>query len=201
MNQYPNDPTQGPSQPMPPYQQPGYPPQMPPYPPQYAPPPVQVNIQQPPKKKPSIFKIGCGAIVALIVLGIIIGVANGGKSSSTTSSSTSGNSTTSQAPSQPQTWQTTHTFTGTGAKKTENFVVGDDWKITWTCQGVDGIDAPLYVTVYGSDGTMVDPNAVATTCKASGPATTDSTEEHQGGNIYLDVNTGIQWSLSISELK
>jgi hypothetical protein len=212
MNQPPQGPyTQYPGQPGYPPQQPG---QTPPpgYPQGYPPPgypPMQQQPPQPqqaPKKKKNKLAIGCGSVIALVVLIVIISAVNsGGKGSTTptTPSSAGGSSsnTTQQQPIKPQTWQTTHTFTGTGAKKTETFAIADDWKITWTCQGTDGIDAPLFVIVYNSDGTMADPSAVSTTCKADGPATTDTSEEHQGGNVYLDINTGIAWTLTIQELK
>lgn len=163
-------------------------------------------MQPPPKKKGKLGLI-IGIVVGAVVLCGVIGALGSHSSSSTTTTTPSDATSSSSAPAQqqqvpakPQTWQMTHTFTGTGAKKTETFTVGNDWKITWTCQGTDGIDAPLYVIVYGSDGSIIDPNAVSTTCKAASP-TTDSSEEHQGGAIYLDVNAGISWTLTISELK
>jgi hypothetical protein len=119
-----------------------------------------------------------------------------GESTTSTSSPSTGGST----PIKPINWQTTHTFTGTGAKKTETITVPNDWKITWSCQGTDGIDAPLYVNAYNPDGSIADSDIVSTTCKATG-TTTDSSEQHSGGNIYLDINTGITWTLTIQEPK
>jgi hypothetical protein len=114
------------------------------------------------------------------------------------STNTGGSST----PQATKTWQTTHTFTGNGARKTETFTVADSWKIQWSCKGnVEfGVDAPLYITVYNSD-TKVPIDSSSTTCKATDAPTTGETEEHQGGNVYLDINAGIEWTLTIQELK
>ncbi|GHO96648.1 hypothetical protein KSF_066960 [Reticulibacter mediterranei] len=53
-------------------------------------------------------------------------------------------------------WTTIQTFIGNGAKKTETFIVGDHWRFSWKYQGVGGIDARLYISVYKSDGSMLD---------------------------------------------
>lgn len=165
-------------------------------------------MQQPPQKKKNKLAIGCGAIIALVVLiAIISAVSNGSKSSAndTTSSSSnsadSANSTNNSAPSKPQTWQTTHTYTGNGTKKTETIAVADDWKIQWSCTpgSFDGIDYNVIVAVYNSDGTLADPGAINTICKTGNAS--GETEEHTGGNVYLDVNSEGDWSLTIQELK
>jgi hypothetical protein len=82
-------------------------------------PPMQ---QQPAKKKLPIFKIGCGSIVALVVLGIIIGVANGGKSNTGTASTTSSSNTTSN--------------TTNSSSAPQHFKVGDTVKVGDTWQAV-----------------------------------------------------------------
>lgn len=97
-------------------------------------------------------------------------------------------------------WTTTQTFTGNGIKDTETFTVADDWKLIWTCKPSSfyGDSYNLIVTVYNSDGSMAD-IAVNTICKSGN--TTDSTEEHSGGQIYLDVNSEAYWQLQVQELK
>ena len=70
----------------------------------------------------------------------------------------------------------------------------------WTCQGVDTIDAPLFIMIYNTDGSIFDPGT-QTSCKASGPKTTGETEEHSGGTVYLNINSGIDWTITIQELK
>jgi hypothetical protein len=97
----------------------------------------------------------------------------------------------------PRTWQTTHTYTGNGDKQTETINVKDDWKIQWSCQAND---APLYVSIYNADTKdMTDWSAVSTTCKNT--PTTGETVQHQGGNIYLSIISGIDWTITIQELK
>jgi hypothetical protein len=159
---------------------------------------------QPPKKKKGL-AIGCGAIAAIVVLiGIISAVSSGGKSSSTTTSSSTDNSLSSanhSASSQPQTWQTTHTYNGNGEKKTETITVGNDWKIQWSCtpSSFIGNTYNVIVSVYNSDGTPADYAAINTMCKDGN--TSGETEEHTGGNVYLDVNSEGDWSITIQELK
>lgn len=77
--------------------------------------------QQPAKKKPSKLAIGCGSLVALVVLIVIISaVSTGGKSNTGTTASTSGSSTTSSTNTQPA----------------QHFKVGDTVKVGDTWQAV-----------------------------------------------------------------
>lgn len=134
--------------------------------------------------------------VPLFALCIVIGAVMAcGESTSTSSTANSTNN------SAKKTWQTTHTFTGNGGKKTESFTVGDDWKIQWSCNpGSIGMDAPLFITPYKSDGNVPLDSGSQTTCKA-GQDTKGDTEEHEGGTFYLDVNSGIDWTITVLELK
>ena len=167
--------------------------------------PPQQPVQPPaPKKKLPIFKIGCGGLVALVVLFIIIAIASGGKSGSTTTPSSPGNSngTNQQQPTaKPQTWQTTHTYTGSGIKKTESFTVGNDWKLQWSCDPTSfgGSSYNVIIGVNGSDGSTVDPAAINDMCKSGN--TSGETEERTGGSIYLDVNSEGSWTINVQELK
>lgn len=144
-------------------------------------------------------------MAVIVLIGIISAVSNGGKSSSpATPASPDSNSNSStqqqQAPANPQTWQTTHTYSGNGSKKTETITVGDDWKIQWSCTpgSFDGIDYNVIIMVYNSDATLND-GAVNTTCK-TGNASGES-EEHSGGNVYLDITSEGDWAITIQELK
>jgi hypothetical protein len=184
-------------------QQPGYPPpgyQQPPMPPMQQP-----QQQQAPKKKKNKLAIGCGSVVALVVLIAIISAVNsGGKGSTaptTPSSSGSSNTTNSAPPAAPQTWQTTHTYSGSGNQKTAVFTAADDWKINWTCTpgSFDGMSYNVIVDVDNSDGTPADPAAINATCQASTPSGT--TEEHQGGTVYLDIQSESAWTVTVQELK
>jgi hypothetical protein len=190
-----------------------------PYPPQYQPqmPPQQQWQQQPwyapppppaPKKpgKGKFFAIGCGGLVALVVLIVLIAaIASAGSKSSTapTSNATQPVQQATQAPSQPTQapkWTTTHTYTGNGIKKTGIFTAPDDWKIIWKCDPSSfyGSQYNVQVFVYSSDGSLSDV-AINELCKAGN--TTGETEEHQGGQIYLDVNSEGSWVIQVQELK
>jgi hypothetical protein len=105
-----------------------------------------------------------------------------------------------QAPAQ-LTWTTTHTFTGNGTKKTAIFTAPDDWKIVWKCDPTTfyGGSYNLIVSVTGSDGSPIDPAAINTICKAGN--TRDMTEEHQGGQVYLDITSEGAWTIQVQELK
>jgi hypothetical protein len=186
-------------------------------PPKYAPqqPMYQQPFQPQPQKKKS--RKGLWIIIGVVVLIIaIISTAVGGHSgsqpvTSSTSSTSSGsqqqltqaaNQPTSQ-PTQPQatqTWTTTQTFTGNGIKKTQIFTVPNDWKIIWTCDptSFSDIQFNLIVTVTDSSATPID-LAVNTLCKPGN--TSGETEEHQGGQVYLDVNSEGSWTLKVQELK
>lgn len=191
--------SQQPYYPQQPYQQqytqpPGYPRQQPQYP------------QHPhvaPKKKPGkSLLIGVGVVIFAL---FVCAVASHGRSSSraTTAATTSGASQSQQAQtvaSNPQTWQTVQTFKGNGEQKTAVFSVPDDWKITWTCNPSSfmGGSYNVIVTVYNSDGTLSD-LAINAMCKSG--ATSGTTEEHQAGNVYLDISSEGDWGLTVQKLK
>jgi hypothetical protein len=177
-------------------------------PPRYEPP------VQPPKKKNK----NLPWIIALIVVFFVgIGVGHAGNSTdttttaNTTSKSIAGNSANTQptqapatptpTPTQvPKTWQMTHTYNGNGQKKTETITVPGDWKLQWTCDPTSFSigEYNLAVTVTATDNTPVD-LAVNTICKDGN--TSGETEEHQGGQVFLDVNSEAAWTITIQELK
>lgn len=150
-------------------------------------------------------------IVALFVVFFIgFGVGRSGTGDATTTSTTQvtttqpDTTTAPQATSKPapaQKWTTTHTFTGNGPQKTSTFTVPDDWKLLWKCtpSSFDGGSYNVQASVTGSDGTPLDPVAINTICKNGN--TSGSTEEHQGGTVYLDVNSEAAWTLTVQELK
>jgi hypothetical protein len=167
--------------------------------------PLPSGLQQPPVRPSQTLSritwILVGVAIGL-VFGLIIGSSYG--RSATTSTNTTTVQATEQPASQPTqiptptqpaatpthtpTWVTTQTFTGNGAKKTGFFMVPDNWKLVWKCNPSSsyGGESNVQVFVYGSDNSLVD-LAVNTICKAGN--TGDSTDEHQGGQLYLDVNS------------
>jgi len=130
-------------------------------------------------------------IVGLLVLvAALLACGNGATTTGTTTGAT-------------RTWQTIKNFSGNGARKTETFTVGDSWKIGWECQGnVEfDIDVPLYLIAYdATTGFPVD-TSYAVSCKATETKTIGEIEFHKGGTVYLDINAGIEWKLTIQELK
>ncbi|HEX6555814.1 MAG TPA: hypothetical protein VF026_23850 [Ktedonobacteraceae bacterium] len=216
-----------PQQPYPP--QPGWgpAPQYPP-PPMY-PQPGQYPYQQPPMhqpgpaaqppQKPSFLKrkVGCLPMWALILILIVIfyGIGSAATHSATNTPITQATNTvtaTTQptdtpaptatpAPTQaPATWKTTHSFTGSGIKKTAIFTAPDDWKITWSCDPSSfyGSQYNVQVYVYSSDSTPTDV-AINEICKNGN--TSGETEEHQGGGVYLDINSEGSWKVQVQELQ
>ncbi|SRR5579884_1562572 len=164
--------------------------------------------QQIPPQKPKrgIFKMKrTWVAIAAILIILLIVVVNVGRGNSTTTGISSNTATTQRqpttAPTKAPQWVTTHTFTGDGGKKTAVFTVGDDWRISWSCDptSFQGTQFNLIIMVYNSDGTISDPAAVNTICKAGN--THDVTEEHQGGDVYLDINSEGAWKVQIQELK
>jgi hypothetical protein len=103
------------------------------------------------------------------------------------------------------TWTTVQTFTGNSTTKTAIFTVPDDWKIVYTCTflSINGITANgvLVVSVFGANGMPLDAAAVNATCKNGVAKTTGETEEHQGGQVYLNITGTGDWTVQIQELK
>src|SRR5260221_5264624 len=173
------------------YQQPGMPP------------------QQPPKKRrgPALWiGGGCLGLVVLVIILVSISIASAGNAvnnlAATVTVGTSNNTSTQPASTGSGKWTTTHTFTGNGTQKTPVFTAPSDWKVLYTCanQQISGtsIDGALSVTVYGTDNTPLDV-AVNAQCKTA--KTTGETEEHQGGQVYLDMNGTGDWTVKVQELK
>ena len=173
----------------------------------------QQGYQQP-MPQPAPKKKRRGLLIAGIIVGVLLfacvgtGIAvssHTGTTVATTNPVTTSSSTqVTQVPTKAtqQNWTTTHTFTGNGTKKTASFTVGNDWKITWTCKGMDiggtTADSALSITVTGDNNTPVD--VASSTCKA-GKTTSDSTEEHTGGTVYLDILGESDWIVNVQELK
>jgi hypothetical protein len=224
--QEPYPPQQPPTQ-YPPNYPPGYQPN---YPPIYPPPPPSAPPPRK-KKGPLFWAVLIvGIIVALIICGnawnaavssqapntadtqvtptvtpdmAATNVANAQatQDASTPYPSTPVNTVNTPAPTQaPATWKTTHSFTGSGIKKTAIFTAPDDWKITWSCNPSSfyGSQYNVQVYVYSSDNTPTDV-AFNEICKNGN--TSGDTEEHQGGDVYLEINSEGSWKVQVQELQ
>jgi len=99
------------------------------------------------------------------------------------------------------TWKTIQSFSGDGNQNTAIFSAPDDWKISYTCTASDGmgIGGLFYVTVYGSDNSLID-DPVSADCK-DGQTTNGVSEEHQSGQVYLKIISGIPWTVQIQALQ
>ena len=163
-----------------------------------------------------LFAIGCVGLVILVALIVAIAVAtsSGNSSTATTSATTSQVTQPAQQSTQAAVtatpvhtlkWTTVETFSGNGNKKTAIFTAPSDWKILYTCtyQNIGGVtgDGALGVNVYGSDGSIIDPGAINATCKDGVAKTTGETEEHQSGQVYLDVVGTGDWTIQVQELR
>lgn len=91
----------------------------------------------------------------------------------------------------------TYTFSGNGIQQTQTITLSDDWTLSWTCDPSSffGGQYNVIVNVYNTDGTLA---AVAVNTICSDGNTSGSTEMHQGGNVYLEINSEAAWSLTVT---
>ena len=77
----------------------------------------------------------------------------------------------------------------------------NDWKIVWSCDPSSFSlgSYNLIVDVDNSDGSYLDPGAINTICQSGN--TSDETEEHQSGTVYLDIQSEAAWTIQIEVLK
>lgn len=203
---YQNPPTQ------PPYQQPTQQPYNQPQTP-LPPPPYQYGTYPPlqppmmprkPKRWPWIV-----AIIVAFIFGDIAGRGHTTTADTTAAAPVNQNNSISQtqptqAPTKPLAWTTIETFSGNGNQKTAVFAVNDNWRIAWSCtpdpqaNSIGGYD--FYVSVDNSDTSLADWNALSGSCKPGSISTV--TNEHQAGNVYLDVTSGGgPWTITVQEMK
>src|SRR6266568_6190758 len=205
-----------------------YPPQQPWQQPQYPPPPgtyyppQRPMIPPPPPPRPPKKQNPWLVIATIIFVGAAIGAYGSSISTKNTNQQTDATtavvatdtpidtpaptatypaSTYTPPPTQPPAkWTTTHTFTGNGIKKTAIFSVPDDWKILWSCnaQSFYGSQYNVQVYIYNSDNSLAE-IAINELCKSNN--TSGETEEHQSGDIYLEVNSEAAWKVQIQEFK
>jgi len=91
-----------------------------------------------------------------------------------------------------------HTYSGDGSKTTETFSVSDIWTIAWTCDATNnyGVEGVLVVGVYDSQGNLIDD--LSETCKA-GITSKGTSQEHQGGDVYLKIDGSVPWTIQIQD--
>ena len=205
---------QPPAEPVPPSQpiyQPHLSQPLPPSPPSWQPP------YQPPPAPPAPSKsttpLGFVIIIILLVAALVAVVAlsyQAGRNSvvsapptpittqQPTPTATAVPPTPTATPAPTPSWTTVQSFSGSTNKKTAIFSVPNDWKLLWTCTP-DGFGGGTFaVLIYSADNSPID-LAVNTICKAG--MTSDETEEHQSGSIYLDVTAHAPWTIQIQVLQ
>jgi len=109
-------------------------------------------------------------------------------------------------------FQATNTFSGSGDNDTAAFQVGNIWELNWTCDPSSD-KANLYsiepgtieIGVYKADsdleddpyGEPLDAAAVNATCQKG--KTSGTKIEYTGGNVFLSIGTGGNWTATIGE--
>lgn len=85
-------------------------------------------------------------------------------------------------------------LTGSGTKSTQTFSVPQEWSLAWTydCSSF-GQTGNFIVSVYNSDGTPSDVSGV----NQLGRSGSDTEYFHQGGNLYLVVNSECRWIIRV----
>ena len=156
--------------------------------------------QQPQRQTPPSQNNGRPWWISLIVLAVILVPyfwSRSGFHLPSTSTPISSQSVQQDQPTAIPGWTIAQTFTGTGAQKTALFTVPNDYKIVWACYGIfGGSDGLLFVHVMGADNSYVDASAVNANCPGN-TTTSGSTEEHQGGKIYLAMQAAGDWSVEV----
>lgn len=100
-----------------------------------------------------------------------------------------------------QNWQTLRTFTGSntgsGTAKTQTFVVPTTsvWQMTWSCQGLKGVDDYLYIVIYNANGSLYNSGAQVTCVAAH--RVVQSAQEAKGGTFYLTIDANTPWTITI----
>jgi len=167
--------------------------------------------QPPAKKSHRTRNIVLGVVGAIIVIGII-GAATGGgskKNDDKTTAAAPATSTSQQATTAPATTQaapapttakpkpaakTVLTESGNGIKTTARFHVDGDWDLhyTYDCSSF-GLKGNFIVTTGGSDFPMPLANEL-------GMKGSEVTHQHDGGSLYLDINSECSWTVKVVDI-
>lgn len=136
------------------------------------------------------FAIGCGGVIALLIVVVIIGtVANGGKSNTTTATSTPtpvAKATATPAPKGP-----ILQLQGNGSKSSDDFNVPSQWHFDWSYDCTSfGSTGNFVVTFTGNGGFVSGVNQLGT--KDSGTDT-----YHSSGTYHLEIISECSWSVTV----
>jgi hypothetical protein len=160
-------------------------------------------------------KITLGVVGGIIAIGVIANLADGGKkddsagskapatkaagAAPTTAQAPAAPATKAAAPAQPKpkpkpTAKTVLTESGDGVKSTVRFTVHGDWDLhyTYNCANF-GMQGNFAVTSNGGDFPDVLVNEL-------GKKGSDVTHVHDGGTLYLDVNSECNWTIKAVDI-
>jgi hypothetical protein len=94
------------------------------------------------------------------------------------------------------------TLSGSGDKSSKTFHVNGDWQIKISCTNSTTLaNTDLYILVYpkgaSDDGAFID--SLSFQC-AKGKKTSDSSDEHQGGDYYLKVLAMSPYTITVLDV-
>lgn len=166
-----------------------------------------------PKKKHRARNIVLGVVGAIVVISIISAATGSGKKSGNQAAATPTATASASAGAQPATTAPSHkaaapkatpkpkptaktvlTESGNGIKSTARFHVDGDWdlKYTYNCSSF-GMQGNFVVTTGGGDF----PDVLANELGMKGSVTT---HQHDGGSLYLDVNSECSWTVRVVDI-
>lgn len=131
--------------------------------------------------------IGCGGILALIVIIAVIGaIVNQSTSNSSHEPGPRGASPGTHKATRSAAPRTLLDVEGSGIKTTQRFKAPDEWAIGWSYD----------CSNFGTNGNFainVDGDVSDLAANVLGPRGHDVTYEHSGGDVYLQINSECDW--------
>jgi len=130
--------------------------------------------------------VGCAIVVGLVLLFVVASVCTAGLVSGLRAPtppavlvSAGRASTPAATATPPRSWVVVKQWEGTGAKQTETFSVGDEWRVDW-------INSGSYLGVYLHDARTNAPVDVPVNTTKVG---SDTSFLHRAGSYYLVINS------------
>jgi hypothetical protein len=144
------------------------------------------------------FGVGCAIVVAIIAIALIGGALASKSVSGPTATTTPPFAAGTAAPVVPaapavgtKNWVVIKEWSGNGAKDTETFTVGSEWRVDWVNSG-----SYLGVTIY--DAATKFPVGLAANTQAQ---TSDTSFQHKAGTYYLSVNAIGGWKVAVQDMR
>jgi hypothetical protein len=85
-------------------------------------------------------------------------------------------------------------LSGSGTKSTQVIMVPSEWSLGWSydCSNF-GMQGNFIVSIYNADGSPASPGGV----NQLGVRGSDTEYFHEGGNIYLEINSECRWAVKV----